>query len=467
MDATSSIAQQTIVCVLLGQLAVPTGQMVVAIGEKQKQERQQQTLSTASRGPGKPAAPTGSTQDDSTAPAAQNPPDAMPQETGRVIERPMRPGIGKKLARIPLYPIIGLGKGFEKGLLLVEEHHMRQRLTYWRGWLERNHTQVLTGGMGSGTGFALGVNFFGGDPNGSRFEIPLRYSTNQYQQFEALFSFSLAGERALFFDVSGAYRSRPREDFFGLGRDSLEDNRTSYKLQDRSVGAAVGTEWRSFRLEFGARYTNAKTFRGEDTRFPSTGTLFPTLSGLADGSSQVSYGVANRFAVLDNELDPHRGIRWRGRFQWVDSLDSNNFKFYDIGAVMEGYVPLGGPRTLAVRAIGDFRRPREGGDIPFYVLPYLGGAQTMRGFREFRFYDRNAVLFNLEYRWLIWKYADFLLFVDQGQVAPRVADMTWNGFRSGYGGGLRFRAKRGIFLRFDVGRSSEGTRFYFTFSPEF
>lgn len=403
---------------------------------------------------------------DKTAPAASED-SAAAQE--RIVARPMRPGAGKRIARVPLYPLIGLGRGFEKGLLLIEENNIEQRIGYWRDWMAARHVETLTGGMGPGTGFGFGVRLFADEffsPR-VRLEAPLRYSTNRYQQYESTIGFSLAGNRALFLDLTGRFRSRPQEDFFGIGRDSDQADRTSYFLQDRGAGASLGSELGATRIEFGFRFTRAEIFRGRDKGFPSTEVVFPGLPGLANGSSLLSYGVRASTALLDNPADPHRGVRWAGRFLRNDSTDGGGFRFFDYGAEMEGYVPLGAGRTLALRGVGDFREPRGGGEIPFYLLPHLGGGQTMRGFREFRFHDRAALLFNAEYRYAIWKYMDFVAFLDQGQVAPRPGAFTWRGFRTGYGGGLRVKGSKGSALRFDVGRSSEGTRFYFVFSPEF
>jgi len=382
----------------------------------------------------------------------------------------MESGTARKIVRVPLYPLIGLGKGLEKGLLALEEHNLRQKLNYWQYWLQQHHLQPLTGGMGTGTGFALGIRIFDDDflHRRIRFEMPLRYSTNNYQQFGTMLGFSLLRDRKLFLDLATQYRSRPQEDFFGLGDGSFENDRTNYKLQDRNAGAVIGTEIGGrARFDFGVRYTNTNVSGGEDDRFPSTEQKFPSLAGLARGSSLLRYGFSAMYTALDNPLDPKKGFRWRGRFYWVDSLNSDNFDFYDYGLVADGYVPLGRRRTLAVRLVADFRQERDAGQIPFYLLPYLGGSRTMRGFREFRFYDANALLVNIEYRHQVWKFVDFVLFTDQGQVAREPGDFSFERFRTGYGAGLRVKSLRGVALRFDVGRSSEGWRFYFTFSPEF
>jgi outer membrane protein assembly factor BamA len=388
----------------------------------------------------------------------------------RVTDEPRRPGAGRAVARIPLYPLIGLGKAFEKAMLAVEEKNLIQKQAFALEWLAERHMVPLFGGMGTGTGLALGINFFDRDFLGSkrlRWEMPLQISTANYRQFETRVQWALLAERRLFLEGYGRYRNRPQEDFFGLGPHSRESDRSNFKLQDRTAGVSLGAEFGpGRRVSVDVLYVNAKPGDGTDQEYPDTDTLFPTLAGLAGGSALLKYGVTAEVPWLDHAGDPHRGVRFRMQAYRVDSRHADNFNFNEYRASGEFYVPLGGPRMLAIRALGDFRDARNGGSIPFYALPFLGGSRSMRGFREFRFYDNHAVLFNVEYRWKIWKLADAVLFVDEGQVAPRVSGMTLDGYRSSYGGGIRLKGAKGTGLRFDVGHSREGTRCYFSFGPE-
>ena len=56
--------------------------------------------------------------------------------------------------------------------------------------------------------------------------------------------------------------------------------------------------------------------------------------------------------------------------------------------------------------------------MPFFLQPTLGGSEDLRGFREYRFRDRNMVVFNAEYRWEAFSGLDLAAFADAGQVAP-------------------------------------------------
>ncbi|GEM_PF-617206 len=387
----------------------------------------------------------------------------------RILDQPARHGAGYAVARIPLYPLIGLGKGFERGLRAVEEHHLIEKQAFAAKWLAERHMQLLFGGLGTGAGMAVGINFFDNHPEGRfRWQVPLRISNANYQQFETAVSYSFLPKHRLFIEGRARYRNRPQEDFFGLGPSSAVAGRSNFQLQDRGIGGAIGSEFApGARVDFSFRYVNANVGPGRDAEYGDTAALFPALPGLARGSALLLYGVSAVYPRLDNPLDPHRGLRLRARFLRADSRNADNFNFYDYGAAGDIYIPLGGPRTLALRGIADFRSPRNGGAVPFYALPFLGGGSTLRGYREFRFYDNNALLFNAEYRWRVWKLADLVGFFDAGQVAPSLPALDADRFRQSYGGGLRFRGATGVMLRFDVGHSREGTRYYISFSPEF
>ncbi len=389
----------------------------------------------------------------------------------RIVDHRIEPGIAKKIARIPLYPIIGLGKALEKGMLYVEERQEDpQRFKLWQLWLQKHHLQMLGGGMGTGSGFGYGVMVFDDNFLGRsiRFEMPLQHSTKNYQQIGALFNFGLLPARKVFVELNTQYRSRPREDFFGLGGASLETSRTKYKLQDRTIGVAVGTELsKNTRFDFSAGHLNTNIFAGRGARFPSTDGAFPDLPGLDRGSSLLRYGFSAMHTRLDNPFDPKDGYQLQGRFYWVDSLNSENFNFYDYGVTANGYLPLGGGRTLAMRAAADLRHERNGGQIPFYLMPSLGGVETMRGYRPHRFRDDNALVLTLEYRYPVAQFADFAIFTDQGQVAREPGDFSLGGFRGSYGVGMRVKNLTGVAMRIEVARSREATRFIFSFSPEF
>jgi outer membrane protein assembly factor BamA len=104
-------------------------------------------------------------------------------------------------------------------------------------------------------------------------------------------------------------------------------------------------------------------------------------------------------------------------------------------------------------------------EVPFFLMPDLGGAGELRGFSNYRFRDRHSILATAEYRWYVQEYVEMALFYDAGKVVPRKGDLDFTGLKSDFGIGLRFHTPRATVLRFEVARSNEGLRLIFGFGP--
>ncbi len=110
----------------------------------------------------------------------------------------------------------------------------------------------------------------------------------------------------------------------------------------------------------------------------------------------------------------------------------------------------------------------EPGDrVPFYFMPYIGGSDTVRGFKEFRFRDENVIFMNAEYRWEAFSGLDMALFFDIGEVSNRWESIDLRDAKKSYGVGFRFNNFKSVFMRFDVSVGGEGTQIFFKFGPAF
>jgi outer membrane protein insertion porin family len=119
------------------------------------------------------------------------------------------------------------------------------------------------------------------------------------------------------------------------------------------------------------------------------------------------------------------------------------------------------------------------GSVPFSEQFFVGGAETLRGYLESRFWGKNMFLTNLEYRKPIASAFEGVLFVDAGDAwgtpynLPDSLDtnhrfVQHNNFdlHVGTGVGLRITTPIGP-LRLDYGVGSEGSRVHFSIGHVF
>jgi outer membrane protein assembly factor BamA len=122
---------------------------------------------------------------------------------------------------------------------------------------------------------------------------------------------------------------------------------------------------------------------------------------------------------------------------------------------------------IALRALATTTSTSAGQDVPFFLLPDLGGSHTMRGYQAWRFRDRNRLMFSGEYRWTAGSFVDMALFMDAGKVAPRLADLDLHGLEKTYGIGVSLHTPVSTVTRIELARTREGNSLVFSFSPSF
>src|SRR5262249_30957127 len=133
--------------------------------------------------------------------------------------------------------------------------------------------------------------------------------------------------------------------------------------------------------------------------------------------------------------------------------DVFNFRLYEAEAAH--FTPLG--RSGVVLALHGWVVGTDASDsqtVPFYLQPSLGGLNTLRGYHDYRFHDRDLMVVNAEVRVPLMTHIDAAAFVDLGNVAPRISDLDLQ--KKSYGFGFRLHSRRQTFARIDVARSGEG-----------
>ena len=112
--------------------------------------------------------------------------------------------------------------------------------------------------------------------------------------------------------------------------------------------------------------------------------------------------------------------------------------------------------VISLRGLARTDYSKTNQQVPFFMLPYVGGGSTLRGFTSHRFRDQNGLPLQAEWRIMANRFMDTAFFYDAGKVAARSADLDFNGLKSDYGFGVRFHGPFATPLRIEVAKSPEG-----------
>lgn len=297
------------------------------------------------------------------------------------------------------------------------------------------------------------------------------FSIRGYREVDGVFSFpQLAGERA-FVNVGARHRYFPQEDFFGLGRESLDEEQTSFTLREWSGRVEAGVEaadW--FTISALSAWERPRISRGTDKRFPSTQDLFDDARapGLSAQPDFRRHGVAAVLDFTDRPLGPPVGGRYALTYDRYVDLDLDRHSFHQWAVDLRQHVPIvPGSRTIVLRAFLTGVRPDTGHDVPFYLQPTLGGPYSLRDLPAYRLRDRNLMLLQAEYRFELNAFMTGAVFYDAGKVAFRPRDLDFSNLRHDAGFGLRFGFMSAVSLRTEVAFGRDGARLVFKFNDVF
>ncbi len=275
------------------------------------------------------------------------------------------------------------------------------------------------------------------------------------------------GDDRFFADVSVSRSGRIENEFWGLGNASPEDSRTVFRVAQIAAGGAFGVRLMPWLSVAATASRLAPGIKAPGSTTPAITGLFDesTAPGLTRQPPFLRSGIAvdldyrdsmppTRTAVRLDRLPlagASRGGRYQATLASYHDQEFNRYSFRRTTIDLQQFVPLlHGHRVLAFRALAVLSDPSGDQVVPFYLSPTLGGLSVGRGYPTFRFRDRNLLALQAEYRYQVSPLVAGAIFVDAGQVAPRVRAIEWSQFKTTYGAGVRFGAAGSAALRFDL-----------------
>ena len=338
--------------------------------------------------------------------------------------------------------------------------------------LARDGVHLKLGSLTTGSGFAFGAGFRNRRlfDRGDAVSVWAAASLKRYWAVEARFDMPELADGRLILGAFARRQSYPQEDFFGVGPDARRGDHTTFQLQNTIVGGRAGVKpAKSLTIGGSLEYSRPELSRGRNKVVPSIEALFD--DGSAPGLSGANTFVRTS-AFLDLDYRQPKNARRGGWYRLEASRfneRSDAFTFNRVDVDLRQYASiLAERRVLAVRLFASTSDPASGARVPFYLMPSLGGHDSLRGFRDYRFRGPHAILTQTEYRWEIWSGLDAALFYDAGKVALRRADLNFKRLEDAYGFGFRFNTDTGAILRIDAGFGSrDGKHLYIVFGDVF
>ena len=330
----------------------------------------------------------------------------------------------------------------------------------------------VIGGMPSGSGLVGGGGYIAGyNSDLLQFTANARFSALGYQTYDAGLLIFPRSNSVL--PVQGHVNWGQRDlnslRFFGLGPTTSRSDRTTYRLEDRTFEMGLNA-WASRFAELGAGVQWLTTEPGPGASGVSLEDQFDPLTtpGFGVESEYLVYSGRAALHLRDESVSPSVGLTLGVDVQRFDERDADVYDFTRVVGDVQVHVPIWHRnRILAFHLRSSSSVGDNGGVVPFHLMETLGGANSIRGFREYRFRDSRNLLLNVEYRWEVWTYAQFTFFYDAGKVLSDADDLDFSKLKSGYGFGIRGASPAGAVLRFDLARSNEGFILHIGGGPSF
>jgi hypothetical protein len=323
------------------------------------------------------------------------------------------------------------------------------------------------GGLSQGSGFAGGVGYRR-HLDWAFIDVSAAISTKAYRGIDATVGW-INTKRV---DVASklTFRNNTQDDFYGLGIDTTDETRVDYGIRstDLTTRAAVKI---TPALLVGADvgYVIPSVRHGRDANLRTIESIFTdaTAPGLAAQPDFVHNSVFAELDSRDAHGFPRRGGFYRAAYAlWNDrTLEQYNFRRFDI--VGSQFLSVAANDVIALRLGLSYANNAPGDRVPFYLLPYVGGGDTIRSFREFRFRDENAGIFNAEFRHKVHSMVHVAGFVDVGKVAHDWQDINPSNVKRAYGVGVRGGTDEKTYVRMDFAWGDDGTRVFLKFTPAF
>jgi hypothetical protein len=201
--------------------------------------------------------------------------------------------------------------------------------------------------------------------------------------------------------------------YFGMGNASLQSKQSNYRLRTTNLMAystlRLNKQWAIGTTLGRLDHTTVSRASGWHVAYPDTQEIFGEdgAPGLTEQPSFIHGDLSLTFDSRDHPGHPTRGGFYRATWERFANRDGGRFSFqrYE-GEVGHFLSVVRHVWVIAARGWTVISTADDGNIVPFYLLPTLGGQNTLRGYPDYRFHDRDLIAITGESRWAITSHVD-------------------------------------------------------------
>jgi hypothetical protein len=334
------------------------------------------------------------------------------------------------------------------------------------GLAMRRGLYVTFGDIKHGSSFAAGPAYTKLFDNGAMVTAKGTYSIRNFKLFQLAADLPPLANRRLRLSGRARWQDAPQLAVYPLGTEAPK-TRADYSETKLEVSGQAELRPVSFVRVGGGVALERFDTGGADTAHPSVEELF-TPAEMPGLSADPTY--LHSFAAAGLDSGAGRGYSRSGSLLQATlhdyrQRDDGPYSFQRVDAIARQLIPiLHGNWVIDLSVRTSTTSVSEGNQVPFFLLPELGGAGDLRGYPAYRFRDRHSIVFTGEYRWYVQEFVDMAVFYDAGKVTSSRSDLDFDNLRSDVGIGIRFHGPETTAIRIELAKGDEGLRFNFGFS---
>jgi len=270
------------------------------------------------------------------------------------------------------------------------------------------------------------------------------------------------GNESFILNEEISYSSFP-DKFWGLGNQSKNENEEEYSFKQYYINLHLLRKIGK-KLFVGVLFETQKLMNVD---YQQGGIFDVEKVAGRNGYFIAGLGGSITYDSRNNAFSPNNGTFIQLYFNHFDRYLGSQFVYTNFVLDCRKYIEVSKKTVLALQMLS-FNNSGE--QIPLRSLATLGGTNSMRGFYDGRFRDKQQLVIQSEYRFPLYKRFSLVAFGSMGDVSERVNLYSLKNMKYAFGGGIRFAVNKSekLNIRMDYGINSiGGSGLYFQLGEAF